>query len=94
VLTITPCNFPVQAEVGVYIRYHSELILKPNFKKLKVHKAMDENIAILKLFPGINRNVVSSTLNTPGLKAVTLCNVTQCRGGKVEIGKYETSARQ
>jgi len=113
-------NFPALAEVGVYIRYHVELILKPNFKKLKVHKALDENIAILKLFPGINRNVVSSTLNAPGLKAVILetfgagnaptvswfldllkeiidsgvilFNVTQCKGGKVEIGKYETSA--
>jgi L-asparaginase len=113
-------NFPVLAEVGVYIRYHGELILKPNFKKLKVHKELDENIAILKLFPGINRNVISSALKTPGLKAVILetfgagnaptvswfldllktsidsgvilFNVTQCKGGKVEIGKYETSA--
>jgi L-asparaginase len=113
-------NYPLLAEVGVYIRYHDHRILKPNFKKLKVHKELDENIAILKLFPGINQNIVRNTLTTPGLKAVILetfgagnaptvawfldllkqavddgiilFNVTQCKGGKVEIGKYETSA--
>jgi L-asparaginase len=113
-------NYPVLAEIGVYIKYHGDLILKPNFKKLKVHKELDENIAILKLFPGINQNIVRNTLTTPGLKAVILetfgagnaptvrwfldllkeavdngiilFNVTQCKGGKVDIGKYETSA--
>lgn len=113
-------NYPPLAEVGVYIRYHEQLILKPNFKKLKVHKKLDENLAVLKLFPGIQENVVNSILDTPGLKAVILetfgagnaptaawflnalqrasekgiilFNVTQCKGGSVEIGKYETSA--
>jgi len=65
-------ELPVLAEVGVYIRYHEDLILKPNFKKLKVHKELDENIAILKLFPGINQNIVRNTLTTPGLKALIL----------------------
>lgn len=113
-------NYPPLAEVGVYIRYHENLILKPNFRKLKVHKVLDENIAILKLFPGIRENVVNSILEAEGLKAVILetfgagnaptapwflsalnaasrkgiiiFNVTQCKGGAVDIGKYETSA--
>ena len=113
-------NYPVLAEVGVRIKYHYNNILKPNFKKLKVHKILDENIAILKLFPGISKPVVQCILNTHGLKAVILetfgagnaptvpwfldqlkaahdkgiilFNVTQCKGGSVEIGKYETSA--
>ena len=113
-------NYPVLAEVGVRIKYHYNNILKPNFKKLKVHKNLDENIAILKLFPGISKPVVQCILNTHGLKAVILetfgagnaptvpwfldqlktahdkgiilFNVTQCKGGSVEIGKYETSA--
>jgi len=112
-------NYPILAEVGVHIRYYADLILRPNFKKLKVHTKLDDNIAILKLFPGINRNTIRSILQTPGLKAVILetfgagnastaswfldllksavdagiilFNVTQCKGGKVEIGKYETS---
>jgi len=113
-------NFPVLAEIGVNIRYNRELILKPNFKKLKIHTVLDPNIAILKLYPGITPAVVNSILSTTGLKAVILesfgagnaptdawfilClrkaidsgiiiyNVTQCKGGAVEIGKYETSA--
>ena len=51
-------NFPVLAEVGVHIKYNFNYILKPNFKKLKVHKDLETNVAILKLFPGISRDVV------------------------------------
>ena len=113
-------NYPPLAEIGVRIKYYHDLILKPNFKKLKAHKELDENIAILKLFPGITEKTVHSILNTDGLKAVILetfgagnaptvpwfldqlksavnkgiilFNVTQCKGGTVDMGKYETSA--
>jgi L-asparaginase len=113
-------NYPLLAEVGVHIRYHSNLILKPNFKRLKVHKDLDDSIAILKLFPGINRRTIESILHMEGLKGVILetfgagnaptvswfmdlledasrrgiivFNVTQCKGGAVDMGKYETSA--
>lgn len=113
-------NYPLLGEVGVQIKYHRNLIMKPNFKKLKVLKELDENIAILKIFPGISPNAVESILNTRGLKAVILetfgagnaptvkwfldqlqdavnrnivvFNVTQCKGGAVDMGKYETGA--
>ncbi|MCX6249350.1 MAG: type I asparaginase [Bacteroidetes bacterium] len=113
-------NYSSLADIGVRIKYKQELILKPNFRKLKVHKNLDENIAILKLFPGITANVVNCALNTKELKAVILetfgagnaptapwfldmmkeaidrgiiiLNVTQCKGGTVEMGKYETGA--
>ena len=113
-------NYPLLAEVGVHIKYHQNLILKPNFKKLRVQKVLDDNIAILKLFPGISPSTVHAILDTGGLKAVILetfgagnaptapwflgqlkeasergiilFNVTQCKGGTVEMGKYETSA--
>lgn len=65
-------NYPVLAEAGVHIRYSRDLIIPPNFKKLKVHTNLDNNIAILKLFPGINSRVVSSILETEGLRAVIL----------------------
>lgn len=113
-------NYPLLAEVGVHIKYHQNLILKPNFKKLKVHRDLDDNIAILKLFPGISPHAVEAILYTKGLKGIILetfgsgnaptapwflnqleeavkrgiivLNVTQCKGGTVEMGKYETSA--
>jgi L-asparaginase len=113
-------NYPYLAEVGVHIRYHRNNILKPNFKRLKIHTHLNENISILKLFPGITKQVVQCMLNIRDLRAVIvetfgagnaptapwfldqlreanergviLYNVTQCKGGTVEMGKYETSA--
>ena len=112
-------NYPVLANVGVNIKFNHNNIRKSNFKKLKVHKNLDNNIGILKLFPGINEAIVKSIVNTEGMKALILetfgsgnaptdkwflniledaikneliiLNVTQCKSGSVEIGKYETS---
>lgn len=65
-------NYPLLAEVGVYIRYNRHKILKPNFKNLKIHTDIECNVSILKLFPGISENVVHNTVNIPGLKALIL----------------------
>ena len=48
-------NYNSLADIGVHIRYNHNLILKPNFKKLRVQKVLDDNIAILKLFPASRR---------------------------------------
>ena len=112
-------NYPNLADVGIHIKYNKERILKPNFKKLKVHTCMDRHIGILKLFPGISEDFVCHVLKTPGLKALVLetfgsgnattaswfldalkqaidngliiLNITQCKAGSVEMGRYETS---
>ena len=65
-------NLPLLADAGVYIKYNKNVILKPNFKKLKAHKVMDTNVAVLRLFPGINANFVEAFFNISGLKAVVL----------------------
>ncbi len=65
-------NLPLLADVGITIKYNRNIILKPNFKKLKVHTSFDDNVAVLKIFPGINSRFVESFLKTPGLKAVIL----------------------
>lgn len=115
-------NFPELAESGVHLKVNTELLLhsKGN-KKLKVNKAFDDNVAVLKLFPGISRNVLSTVLQTPNLKGIVLetygsgnaptldwfiselseaiknniyvINVTQCSGGSVNMGQYETSTQ-
>lgn len=112
-------NFPLLAEVGVHIKYNKANILKPNFRKLKIHAKLDYNVSILKLFPGLSESAVKATLGIPGLKALILetfgsgnaptddwfiaaletainngliiFNVTQCKSGSVELGRYETS---
>ena len=65
-------NYPVLAKVGVHIKYTHNLILKPNEQKLNIHKQLDSNVGILKLFPGISANLVKSILQAEGLRAVVL----------------------
>ncbi|MEJ2595797.1 MAG: type I asparaginase [bacterium] len=65
-------NYPLLADVGVYINYHRNYILKPNFKKLKLQRELDRNVAVLKLYPGISPKLVKSVLQTEGLKGLVL----------------------
>lgn len=65
-------NYPPLAEVGVQIKYNKGYIRKPNFKQLVAHNSLDGNVAILKLFPGISRDYVTSLLGIPSLRAVIL----------------------
>lgn len=65
-------NFPKLAEAGVDIKYNLNEILRPTKKKLLVHKTLDNDIAVLKLFPGISKKITESILSTKGIKAVLL----------------------
>jgi L-asparaginase len=113
-------NYPPLAEVGLHLKYNYNHILYPDpDKKLLIHKSFDNNVAILKLFPGIGRNLVQAIINTKDLRGLIIetfgsgnaptykwfiddlksfiskggiiYNVTQCHGGSVEMGLYETS---
>jgi L-asparaginase len=115
-------NYPPLAEVGLHLKYFQDLIRYiPDELNLIVHKSFDTNVAILKLFPGINRSLVQAIINTEGLRGLIvetfgsgnaptydwflddlrdfnnkggiILNVTQCHGGSVEMGLYETSRR-
>jgi len=112
-------NYPPLASAGVEIKYFLENIYYPANKGiLKVRTEFDENVVILKFFPGIGRIVFENLLNIPGLKGVVLesfgsgniptnrwmisliksairrkiiiLNITQCQGGEVDMGRYET----
>lgn len=66
-------NYSALATAGVHIRYNRSVIHhERSTHKLILHKALDNNIAILKLFPGISESYVNSLFNTPGLRAVVL----------------------
>lgn len=65
-------NYPLLAEAGVSINYNTAHIAKPSGRKLKVHTALDKNVAILKMFPGISPNVVNAILGAEGVKAIVL----------------------
>lgn len=67
-------NYPPLAESGVHIRYNYPAILYPKEKnkKLIVHKKLNTCISILKIFPGIDRSLIRSIIQTSGLQALIL----------------------
>lgn len=65
-------NYPALAEAGVDIQYNTGALLKPSKKQFLVHTQLDNDIAVLKLFPGLSKKITLSILNTPGIKAVVL----------------------
>jgi len=66
-------NYPPLAKAGVHIKYFRSYIHYPSAgTNLRVRTNFDQNIAILKLFPGITELTVNAILNIPKLKAVVL----------------------
>jgi L-asparaginase len=66
-------NYPALAESGVHIRYiYNAIHYGTKGMPLIVHKDLNTNLAILKLFPGVNRSAVEAAFNIPGLRAVIL----------------------
>ena len=66
-------NYPALAKAGVHITYQPHLVhySDPN-APLILHAQFDQNVAVLKLFPGIQQPVVRALLRTRGLKGVVL----------------------
>ena len=118
----TSPNFPELAESGVHLKVNSDLLWqKKTAKKLEVHTEFDDNVVVLKLFPGINQHIFNTFFTIPNLKGIILetygsgnapkekwfvaiiekaikknihvINVTQCSGGSVAMGNYETSTQ-
>ncbi len=113
-------NYPLLAKAGVDIKYFYENIFYSRKKGiLNVNSQFDENVVVLKIFPGMNKQVFESVINIPGIRGIILetygsgnvptatwfsrlvkkavkqriviVNVTQCDGGAVKMGHYQTS---
>ena len=56
-------NYPILAEAGVNIKYKSS-IAKPENKNLIVHQNISNDVAILKLFPGITITTIKAIINS------------------------------
>ncbi len=65
-------NYPALAEAGVSIQYNTPALFKPSKKAFKVHTELNNDIAVLKLFPGISKKITLAILNTDGIKAVII----------------------
>src|ERR1700712_5735931 len=57
-------NYPVLVESGVHLRFSENYIRKPNNEPFKVHKNLVNDIAVLKLYPGMSARVAESILNS------------------------------
>jgi len=68
----TSPNYPALANVGVNIKYNYDNIAKIPTEEMQLSTQMDNNIAILKLYPGITAAVVQSILKTENLRGVVL----------------------
>lgn len=113
-------NYPSLVESGVHLKINSSFLRTVNKrKKMIYHTHFDNGIIIIKMFPGINKDILKSiflletikgvVLETYGAgntttqkwfislisevigKGIPVVNVTQCIGGSVEMGKYDTS---
>ncbi|KGO92221.1 asparaginase [Flavobacterium subsaxonicum] len=116
----TSPNYPALAESGVHLKVNKEYLNHANDgKQLSVGLEFEDNVAIVKMFPGLNVKVMQAIVNIPNLKGIVLetygagnapsedwfigilqraiesglhvVNVTQCSGGRVNMGHYETS---
>lgn len=65
-------NYPKLAEVGVNVKYNEPFIESFKDQKLILHEKMDQNIGIIKVYPGISISVIQSVLQTPGIRAVIM----------------------
>ncbi len=118
----TSPNYPALVESGVHLKVNSGLLFSKNSsKKLLVHKVFNNNVLVIKMFPGINETILESIISIPTLQGIVLetygsgnapnedwfiqilkkaiknglsiVNVTQCSGGSVNMGHYETSTQ-
>lgn len=66
-------NYPELARIGLSIRYNEEALLHlPYRRPLNVIAAMDPNVTVVSLFPGITAEAVAHQLAMPGLKGAVL----------------------
>ena len=113
-------NYPDLAMSGVHLVINDKALYKSNRrKKLKIHKNLETNILLIKMFPGMDESTIQYLLEYPDLKGliietygtgnvtnakwfinslksvikkgIPVINVTQCTGGSVNMGLYETS---
>lgn len=113
-------NYPILAKAGVDIKFfHENIYHSVNKGILKVNSNFDEHVVVLKVFPGLNREIFEQVIGIESLKGVVLesfgsgnvptlswflravkrairrkvvfINVSQCQGGSVKMGQYQTS---
>ncbi len=115
-------NYEVLAEAGTEIRFNRDAVRKSKIESRKSKAEFlnfNTNVALIRVYPGLSKEVLEATLSAKNLEAIVLetygsgnaptdkwfvetlkkaidlgiiiLNVSQCSGGVVDQGKYETS---
>lgn len=65
-------NYPVLAEAGVNIKYNRFALKKPNEERVHFRNRISEDVASLKLFPGIRKEVFQAVSRINELKGLVI----------------------
>ncbi len=65
-------NYQPLANAGIEITFNYPYIYYPSQEKVIFHEQLETNVAIIRLFPGIQKNIFESILSINGLKGVVL----------------------
>lgn len=66
-------NYPPLAKIGLGINYNEDTLYRRNERRpLRTHYAFDTSVMFIDLFPGMNPEVFTHQLATPGIRAIVL----------------------
>ena len=66
-------NYPHLCEAGVEFHFNPHYILKPDYTKPMIpHTAMDPNVVVFSLFPGIQENIARHMFDAPELRGIVM----------------------
>lgn len=65
-------NYPALAEAGIDIKYNTAAVSYPRLDFLVSHTKIDNNVIVIKMFPGIKSEYIEAMLNVEDLKGVVL----------------------
>ena len=66
-------NYPHLCDAGVEFQFHTHYINRPDFTKPMIpHFAMDPNVVVFSLFPGIQECIVRHVLEAPELRGIVM----------------------
>ncbi|WP_024990078.1 asparaginase [Segatella albensis] len=66
-------NYAHLCDAGVNFNFHDHHILKPDYSRfLEPHYAMDNNVIVFSLFPGISEHIVHNIVEVPELRGIVM----------------------
>ena len=66
-------NYPTLAKAGIKINYNLPYIYTPTQRRpLQIQTNLDNNVAVLKIHPGINKEIIKSIIHIKNLKALII----------------------